>query len=83
MELRRLLGSTGDRAPYGLSATVRCGISTSSVAHTGDSRFFRRIEPSPFSLGTRLVLEGRDVGFFDRVAHGGVVAGAVAGRASA
>jgi hypothetical protein len=79
MELRRLLGGTGDKAPCGLSATMGCGISASSVAHTGDSRFFRHVEPSPFSLGTCPVLAGRDVGFFDRVARGG----AVAGRASA
>jgi hypothetical protein len=62
-----------------LSATVGCGISASSVACTGDSRFFRRVEPSPFSLGTRPALAGRDVGFFNRVARGGPVAGTVAG----
>jgi hypothetical protein len=70
MELRRLLGGTGDRAPYSLSATVGCGISASSVARIGDSRFFRRVEPSPFSLGTRPALVLRDVGFFDREDRG-------------
>jgi hypothetical protein len=75
MELRRLLGGTGDRAPCSLSAIVGCGISASSVGHTGDSRFFRRVEPSPFSLGTRPALAGRDVGFFDREDRGGAVAG--------
>jgi hypothetical protein len=79
MELRRLPGGTGDRAPCGLSTTVGCGISASSVARTGNSRFFYRVEPSPFSLGTRPTLAGHDVGFFDRVARGG----AVVGRASA
>jgi hypothetical protein len=83
MELRRLLGGTRDRAPYGLLVTVGCGISASSVARTGDSRFFRLVEPSPFSLGTRLALAERDIGFFDREDRGGAVAGAVAGRASA
>jgi hypothetical protein len=83
MELRRLLGCTGDRAPCGLSATVGCGISASSVARTGDSRFFRRVEASPFSRGKRPALAGRDVGFFDRADRGGALAGAVAGRASA
>jgi hypothetical protein len=77
MELRRLLGCTGDRAPFGLSATVGCGISTSLVAHTGDSRFFRRVEASPFSRGTRPALAGRDIGFFDREDRGGAVAGQV------
>jgi hypothetical protein len=75
MELKCLLGDTGDRAPYGLSTTVGCGISASSVARTSDSRFFRHVEPSPFSLGTRPALAGRDVGFFDRVARSGAVAG--------
>jgi hypothetical protein len=83
MELRRLLGCTGDRAPCGLSATVGCGISASSVARTGDSRFFRRVEASPFSCGTRPALARRDVGFFDRADRGGALAGAVAGRACA
>jgi hypothetical protein len=83
MELRRLLGGTGDRAPCGLSATVGCRISASSVARTGDSRFFRSVEPSPFSLGTCPTLAGRDVGFFDREDRGGALAGTVAGRASA
>jgi hypothetical protein len=83
MELRGLLGGTGDRAPCGLSATVGCGISASLVLRTGDFRFFRCVEPSPFSLGTRPTLAGRDVGFFDREDRGGAVAGVVAGQASA
>jgi hypothetical protein len=39
MELRRLLGSTGDIAPYDLSASVGYEISASSVARTGNSCF--------------------------------------------
>jgi hypothetical protein len=78
-----MLGCTGDKVPCGLSATVGCGISASSVARTGDSRFFRRVEASPFSRGTCPALAGRDVDFFDRADRGGALAGAVAGRASA
>jgi hypothetical protein len=69
-----MAGAAGDRAPYGLSAAVGCGISVSSVARTGDTRFFRRLEPSAFSLDPCPVLAARGVDFFDRVPRGNVEA---------